>query len=99
MPDAHGAAPTTGPLTFEELQLATRNRGMPLEALRYDITPAVLHYLLIHLDIPFADEESWRLSVGGLVDRPMELSIADLRALPKRSVTVTMECAGNGRAR
>ena len=32
-------APTDGPLTFEELQLAGRNRGMPLEALRYDITP------------------------------------------------------------
>src|SRR5262249_18997817 len=38
--------PTEGPLTTEELQLATRNRGMPLEALRYDITPAGLHYLL-----------------------------------------------------
>lgn len=24
--------PTTGPLTFDELGLATRNRGMPLEA-------------------------------------------------------------------
>jgi hypothetical protein len=31
--------PTTGPLSFEELQLANRNRGLPLEALRYDITP------------------------------------------------------------
>ena len=44
--------PTDGPLTFEELQLAGRNRGMPLEALRYDLTPTGLHYLLIHFDIP-----------------------------------------------
>jgi hypothetical protein len=32
----------------EEVQLALRNRGMPLEALRYPITPAGLHYLLVH---------------------------------------------------
>ena len=30
--------PTAGELTFEELQLAARNRGMPLEALRYDVS-------------------------------------------------------------
>ena len=28
---------------------------MPLEALRYDVTPAGLHYLLIHYDIPALD--------------------------------------------
>ena len=33
-------------ITPEELQLATRNRGMPLEALRYDVTPTGMHYLL-----------------------------------------------------
>jgi len=44
--------PTEGPLTTEELQLAARNRGMPLEALRYDITPTGMHYLLVHFDIP-----------------------------------------------
>ena len=34
--------PTEGPLTAEELQLAARNRGLPLEALRYDVTPAAV---------------------------------------------------------
>ncbi|TMK94487.1 MAG: sulfite oxidase, partial [Actinobacteria bacterium] len=33
-------------VTLEELQLATRNHGMPLEGLRYDVTPAGMHYLL-----------------------------------------------------
>ena len=56
-----GADPTTGPLTIEELQLATRNRGMPLEALRYDVTPTGMHYLLVHFDIPYVDPETWRL--------------------------------------
>ena len=42
-------------VSFEELQLAARNHGMPLEALRYEITPVGLHYLLIHYDIPAVD--------------------------------------------
>jgi DMSO/TMAO reductase YedYZ molybdopterin-dependent catalytic subunit len=91
--------PTNGPLTFEELQLATRNRGMPLEALRYDVTPTGLHYLLIHWDIPLVDAAAWRLSFGGLVTRPMELSLGEIRALPRQTIPVTLECAGNGRAR
>jgi DMSO/TMAO reductase YedYZ molybdopterin-dependent catalytic subunit len=86
-------------LTPEELQLATRNHGQPLEALRYDVTPLGLHYLLIHYDIPALDADEWRLQVTGLVDRPVQLSLADLIALPRVTDTVTMECAGNGRAR
>jgi DMSO/TMAO reductase YedYZ molybdopterin-dependent catalytic subunit len=85
--------------TLEELQQAARNHGMPLEALRYDVTPVGLHYLLIHFDIPAVDPESWRLEIGGKVARPLSLSLADLRARPSQEVTVTMECAGNGRAR
>jgi DMSO/TMAO reductase YedYZ molybdopterin-dependent catalytic subunit len=91
--------PSDGPLTFEELQLAGRNRGMPLEALRYDITPTGLHYLLVHFDIPAVDSTTWRLRVDGLVDRPQELSLDELRARPRRTIPVTLECAGNGRAR
>ena len=72
---------------------------MPLEALRYDVTPTGLHYLLVHFDIPAVDPVAWRLRLDGLVDRPLELSLADLRALPRRTIPVTMECAGNGRAR
>jgi len=91
--------PTDAPLTFEELQLATRNRGMPLEALRYDLTPTGLHYLLVHFDIPALDSATWRLRIGGAVKRPLELSLEDLQARPRRTIPVTMECAGNGRAR
>ena len=35
-------------ISLEELQLAARNHGMPLEALRHEITPLGLHYLLTH---------------------------------------------------
>ncbi len=94
-----GSPPTDGPLTPEELQLAARNRGMPLEALRYPITPSGLHYLLVHFDIPEIDPSAWRLEVGGTVERRLSLSLDELRARPSRTMAVTMECAGNGRAR
>lgn len=91
--------PSTGPLSFEELQLAARNRGLPLEALRYDITPTGLHYLLVHFDIPCVDAATWRLRVGGKVKKEISLSLDDLRSRPRHTLPVTFECAGNGRAR
>ena len=42
-------------ISLQELQLAARNHGMPLEALRWDVTPIGLHYLLTHYDIPDVD--------------------------------------------
>jgi sulfane dehydrogenase subunit SoxC len=82
----------------EEIQLALRNRGMPLEGLRYDITPTGMHYLLIHFDIPEVNARRWRLKVGGLVSRPLSLSLSDIKKRPAVTMAVTMECAGNGRA-
>jgi len=86
------------PFSSEELGLASRNRRMPLEALAYDTTPVGLHYLLIHYDIPVADEASWRVAVDGAVARPGSLSMADIRARPRVTAPVTMQCAGDGRA-
>jgi len=86
-------------ISLEELQLATRNHGLPLEALRYPITPPGLHYLLTHFDIPAVDPGSFRLTLGGRVERELTLTLDELRARPRAELIVTMECAGNGRAR
>jgi DMSO/TMAO reductase YedYZ molybdopterin-dependent catalytic subunit len=85
-------------ISVDELQLAARNHALPLEALRYAITPIGLHYLLIHYDIPQVDAATWRLEVGGVVERPLSLSLDDLKARPATTLPVTLECAGNGRA-
>jgi len=82
----------------EELALASRNRGMPLEGLRYDVTPTGMHYLLVHFDIPYVDAKKWRLRIGGLVSRPLAVSLKDIMKRPRQKLIVTMECAGNGRA-
>ncbi|HEV2033065.1 MAG TPA: sulfite oxidase [Candidatus Dormibacteraeota bacterium] len=89
---------TSTDITMEELQLAARNHSMPLEALRYDVTPLGLHYLLTHFDIPEVDPASWRLDIGGAVRKPVALALDDLKAMPKVTAQVILECAGNGRA-
>jgi DMSO/TMAO reductase YedYZ molybdopterin-dependent catalytic subunit len=42
-----------------------------------------------HVATGFAD---WRLSVGGLVERPGEFSLADLRAMPSRTQITRHDC-------
>jgi len=66
-------------ISEDELRLAARNHALPLEALRYDITPPGLHYLLIHYDIPAVDPETFRLEITGAVERPISLSLDALR--------------------
>ena len=87
-----------GDFSRAEVTLANRNSGMPLEMLRHDLTPVGMHYLLTHFDYPYLVADKWTLEIGGLVDQPISLSLDDLKSLPQISQTVTLECAGNGRA-
>ncbi|MGH3371957.1 MAG: sulfite oxidase [Nocardioidaceae bacterium] len=91
------AEPEEG-ITFDELALAARNHALPLEALRYEVTPPGLHYVLVHYDIPMLSAGEWRLEIHGVVDRPVPVDLEVLRALPRHTTRVTLECAGNGRA-
>ena len=98
MEDAPAGTVASEGITAEELRLAARNHGLPLEALRHEITPPGLHYLLIHYDIPAVDPAAFRLEVGGAVEQPLTLSLDDLRARERVAEPITFECAGNGRA-
>lgn len=62
------------------------------------ITPVEAFFVRQHLPRPKVDAASYRLSVVGMVAKPMQLTLADLRALPQYTVPATLECAGNGRA-
>jgi sulfane dehydrogenase subunit SoxC len=95
---ARVAEPGEG-ISLDELALATRNHGLPLEALRYDVTPPGLHYVLTHFDIPAVDPACWSLEVTGAVERPLRLTLADLQQRAPARSRVLLECAGNGRAR
>jgi DMSO/TMAO reductase YedYZ molybdopterin-dependent catalytic subunit len=73
------------------------NRPTPIPALLADVTPIELHYRRNHFPYPLIDVSTWRLPVTGAVHRPLELTLADLAALPPRATTALLECAGHRR--
>ncbi len=74
------------------------NLEMPFGSVDGFITPVERFYVRCHHPIPEIDAETWRLKIEGEVENPMELSYAELAEMETRTITVTMECAGNGRA-
>ncbi|WP_238009297.1 sulfite oxidase [Dactylosporangium sp. AC04546] len=62
------------------------------------LTPIDTFYSRNHGPTPDIDASTWRLHVDGLVDRQLDLSLAELRQLPVQTVVATLECAGNRRA-
>ena len=71
----------------------------PLAALDDRVTSVPDFYVRTNLGVPDVDRGSWTLTVDGLVERPVTLSLADLAAMPSRTLSVTLECAGNNRTR
>ena len=71
---------------------------MPVHLLDSWITPVELFYVRNHLPLPSVNLAEWRLAVTGEVERPLELSFAELAKFDPAAVTNTMECAGNGRS-
>ena len=71
----------------------------PWRYYRYDLTPNDAFYVRWHLQfIPTTvDLRTWRLKVGGHVERPLELSMDDLRRMPACSVVAVNQCSGNSR--
>jgi DMSO/TMAO reductase YedYZ molybdopterin-dependent catalytic subunit len=55
-------------------------------------------YVRNHFETPRLDPASWQLEVSGLVDRPLRLSLRDLRNMRSQTLVATLECAGNGRS-
>jgi sulfane dehydrogenase subunit SoxC len=59
------------------------------------LTPSSLHYERHHSGIPTIDPAQHRLVIHGMVDRPLSLSMADIRCLPSVTRTLVLECGGN----
>lgn len=62
------------------------------------ITPTKYFYVRSHAPNPKIDVDTFRLSVEGLVDKPLSLSMNEIQSLQKHDITATLTCAGNRRA-
>ena len=65
------------------------------EQLNSRLTPADNFFTVKHYGNPTGVETDYRLTVDGLVARPRELSLDDIKARPRREVEFTLECSGN----
>jgi DMSO/TMAO reductase YedYZ molybdopterin-dependent catalytic subunit len=74
------------------------NLESPFAALNNFVTPNELFYVRNHFAVPKVDAKAFRLKVGGEVHKTLELSLEQLQELPSKTLTLTLECAGNGRA-
>ena len=71
----------------------------PVEFMTEWITPVNHFFVRNHMFAPAKlDASTWKLTIGGEVEKPVTLTLADLQKVPIHSVTNTMECAGNGRS-
>jgi sulfane dehydrogenase subunit SoxC len=59
------------------------------------LTPSSLHYERHHAGIPNIDPAQHRLVIHGMVDRPLSLSLVDIRRLPSVTRIMVLECGGN----
>lgn len=71
----------------------------PVSLLDSWITPNEHFYVRSHVPVPPAlDAATWTLQIDGEVTTPATLSMDEIRRMPAITTTVTLECAGNGRA-
>lgn len=81
-----------------ERAAAPPNLEFPFHTLDRFIVPNDKFFVRCHFPVPALEARTWRLNVEGSVARPLELTYVALRQMPSRTVTATLECAGNSRA-
>jgi DMSO/TMAO reductase YedYZ molybdopterin-dependent catalytic subunit len=72
-------------------ELNTRN----WEHLSSWVTPNEDFFTVSHYNRPVLNPKDWRLEIGGLVERPISLTLEQIQARPRQEVMCTLECGGN----
>ncbi|HEX7975524.1 MAG TPA: molybdopterin-dependent oxidoreductase, partial [Anaerolineales bacterium] len=95
-PGSSPALPVTGGPAASPSETVLNARIEPAPGTRSEVTPNDKFYRIdIDAEPPKIDEATWRLKLGGLVDKPLELSLADLRSRPAVTQAVTLSCISN----
>jgi len=73
----------------------------PVRELTSWLTPNERLFVRSHFGPPnpeAIDPTVWQLKIGGKVDQPLGLSLAELKQFERATVTSVLQCSGNGRA-
>src|SRR5262249_23645352 len=92
------SADESKPLALVPREKDPDNLESPFACLNTFLTPNELFYVRNPFAAPKLDADKWRLRVEGAVKKPLDLTHAEILKLPARTLPVTLECAGNGRA-
>jgi len=74
---------------------AVDRRIIDIRAIEGPITPKDQFFTTQHYGHPVVDPETFRLKVSGLVDRPIALSLDELRRMGAKELVFGFECSGN----
>jgi DMSO/TMAO reductase YedYZ molybdopterin-dependent catalytic subunit len=77
------------------LERTPETRIIDIRTIDRAFTPNDRFFTTQHYGHPQIDLATYRLRVNGLVDRPLSLSIEELRALPGRDLVFGFECSGH----
>ena len=93
--DPFGASLTSGPAASPSpKELAAR--GAAVQGTRPELTSNEEFYRIdINTRAPEVDGAEWRLHVTGLIDRPLDLTLDEIRAMPSQTQILTMQCISN----
>ena len=78
-------------------QKSPPNIEFPFASLSEWLIPTDLFFVRNHFPSPHLDTREWRLHVDGAVERPLELDLDGIKAIPSTTLAAVVECAGNGR--
>ncbi len=84
--------------TLAPVGVTTGSSNAPLQDLMGTITPSDLHFQRHHNGIAVIDPRRYTLTIHGMVERPLVLSLDDLKRFPSVTRTCFVECSGNGRS-
>ncbi len=71
------------------------NRFLDIRTIDGHITPNDKFFWIQHYNRPEIDGNAWRLKLTGMVNKPMELSLADIKGMKATEVVNGYECSGN----
>ncbi|HEY3107816.1 MAG TPA: sulfite oxidase [Chloroflexota bacterium] len=79
------------------VKLSPLNAESAIDQLEPEVMPTEGFYVRSNFAVPKLSAADHRVAVAGNVERPLELSLDDLRRLGTKTLLTTMECAGNNR--
>ncbi len=93
---ADDAGETAIPFLDAEKLAPSKREMLNWNELRDWIIPIKDLYHVSHYGVAQLKEEGYKLAIDGLVEKPMTLSLEQIKSRPSREVALTIECGGNG---